>query len=63
MFSGQTSLSKIARAGRGFGFLVKGEYLIALNVFVLESGDFHEEYLRFEEEEKGNVAVLILSIS
>ena len=51
MFSDTTSLSKRARAGRGLGFLVKGEFLTALNVFVLESGDFHGEYLRFEEEE------------
>ena len=34
-----------------------------MNVFVLESGDFLGEYLRFEEEEKGDVAVLIISLS
>ena len=62
MFSDTTSLSKRARAGRGLGFLVKGEYLTALDAFVLESGDFHGEYLRFEEE-KGDIAVLIISLS
>ena len=44
-------------------FFVKGEHFIGLNVFVLDREDFQGEYFRFVELLKGDVVVLITSLS